>query len=187
MEINPYASPLAASEIVRRQASVEAVLVDGRDLVVYSGTRLAPFCVVTNEAVADEDMRTKQYVWCPPWVLALILLNVLILLIGYLATRKKCVLTFGLHPDVRRKRRNRLFVKLAVVLLFAGLIAVAVAFDNSDLIAVAGVLFGVALIVALIGNAPLRVVKHDNGRFWIRGCSAEFLRRAASAADDYAS
>jgi len=58
-------------------------------------------------------------------------------------------------------------------LIVAGLFSAAVGANVVGIIAL--VLFFVAVASLFFGNSPLTVVKHRNGRFWIKGFSDEFL------------
>lgn len=151
--------------------------VDGPLLVVSSGTVLPPICVKTGDPVADEDMLRKTYYWCPPLVLLLALVNLVLLAIVYFIVRKKCELSFGLDPHLRAKYRNRVVMKtLALVGLLVAL-PFAIATDRDILWM--GVLFLLIVVVVwcCFGNAPLRIVKSKNARFWVKGVSPECLER----------
>ena len=75
-----------------------------------------------------------------------------------------------------------IFKGVAAVVLFCA-IPVAAAADSDAAIAIVLILFLIAIIVLLIGNSPLRIVKHRRGEFWIKGCSWEFLNSVAEAYD----
>ena len=178
MDTNPYQSPLADA-VAADHALATGPLVDGKCLVLVSGTILPAHCVRTNQAVTEGDMTRKRFDWAAPWVALLILVNVIVLLLVYFLVRKKCFLTFGLHPSVRRKYRNRLLLKalIAIALFFA--IPVTAAIESTAAIVVAAVLFIVAVVSLFIGNSPLRVVRYREGKFWIKGFSDEYLASIA--------
>ena len=174
---NPYSSPQSALGIDASIVEVGEYQVDGRDLMLRNGKKLPSFCIKSNEPITESDFRTKTLSWCPRWVLVLIVLNVLIMLVAYFITCKKCLLTFGLSPEVRRKYRNRLIAKSAIAIALLCVTVIAASLNYQSMAIVTGILFAVALVVALLGNAPLSIVKHQKGTFWIRGCSDEFLNR----------
>jgi hypothetical protein len=158
----------------------EGIDVDGKHLVVCSGAVLPPFCVKTNRPVEPEDMTCRRLTWCHPLYALLILVSGLLLIILYFVVRKRCTITFGLSPEMRRRYRNRIILKLvAVIVLFFALPAAGAA--NSDVaIVIVGVLFLIAVFALFLGNSPLAVTAYDNGEFWIAGCSQEFLWRLKS-------
>ncbi len=172
MDENPYQSPTTVSDATRDAGGFRA---DGKFLVVESTAVLPPICVKTNRSVTERDMVSKQFTWCSPWWGLLILLSGLLLIIVYFLVRKKCTLTFGLDPSVKRKYRNRTLFKtvIAVGLFFA--IPVVAGTNSTPAIAAALVLFLLAIVSLLIGNTPLSVANYRNGEFWLRGCSKEFL------------
>jgi len=153
------------------------IRVEGKHLIVRSDAVLPQFCVKTNEAVQQEDILQRRLSWCPPIVGLLILLSGLILIIVYFIIRKRCRITFGLSPAIRRKNRNRRIFKIgsAIILFFA--LPFAAAIDSTLIIVMAFVLFLVSIVLIFVGNSPLTITKHNKGEFWIFGCSKEFLSR----------
>ena len=116
----------------------------------------------------------KQFTWAPPWVVAMILINILVLILAYYL-RKKCDVTYALHADVRRKYRMRIVYKSLITLALFFCIPVVAALNGDVAIVVAVIAFFVAVIVLVVGNSPLKVTAHKDGMFWIRGCSEVFL------------
>ncbi|MBN1908982.1 MAG: hypothetical protein JW818_04520 [Pirellulales bacterium] len=176
MEINPYQAPEDSSPLAMPYHGPRfGAWVDGKLLVVQSGERLPPICIKTNQPLSEQDMVTKTLYWCSPLLLLLILINLIIFLIVYMIARKQCILTIGLHPSVRSRRRWTVLVKVLVVvgLFFAMLFAAAA--DSDSLIIVFLILFFVALIIACLGNSPVSIAKYRDGMFWIRGCCPEYL------------
>jgi hypothetical protein len=172
MEENPYQSPTTVSNATHEVGGFRA---DGKFLVVESIAVLPPICVKTNRPLTERDMVLKQFTWCSPWWGLLILLSGLLLIVVYFLVRKKCTLTFGLDPSVRRKYRNRaLFKVVAAVGLFFALPVVA-GTNSTPAIAVVLGLFVFSIVSLLIGNASLSVANYRSGEFWLRGCSKEFL------------
>jgi hypothetical protein len=182
MSDNPYQTPAAPVAMFPAYAAgspTSALWVDGKHLVVPSGAILPPLCVKSGQPVNEGNSSRKRYIWYPSWLLLLLFVGGLpLVLILYLVTRKECLLTFALHPDVRKRYRNRLIVKALVAMALFGAM---VFFAQSDAFVVLIALFLISLLVLAADNSPLRVAKHRDGMFWIRGCSKEFLASIASS------
>lgn len=149
--------------------------VEGKTLVVVSGTRLPPICVRTNQPVTNEDMVRKDFYWCSPWYAFLILVGVVVYLLVYILARQQCTLTFGLHPSVKAMYRKRIFIKsMVAIALFISLPFVA-ATNSTPLIVLVIAAFIGTIISFCIGNTPLTVTKAKYGRFWVKGFSPEYL------------
>ena len=181
MNQNPYQAPAVDSCTAVRKAQLR---VDGKCLVVPSGVVLPRFCVKTNAALEPQDLKQRRLSWCPPWVALWILANVLILVLVYFMVRKQCVITFGLSPAVRTKYRNRFLFKIISVIVLFVAIPFSAAFDSPVAIVTVVILFLVAVVSLLIGNAPLTITQHRVGEFWISGCSKEFLLRMQDVAEE---
>lgn len=148
-------------------------MVDGKCLVVASGTVLPAVCVKTNQPVSQEDLVEKRFYWCSPIVGLLIVVSGLLLMLVYFVARRKCLLTFGLQPKLRRKYRRRVIVKtVAVIGLF---FAIPVSAESEVLMLTVLVLFLIAVVSLFFGNSPLSVVKYRDKAFWIAGFSEEYL------------
>ena len=148
---------------------------DGKALVVVSGTSLPHRCVKSNLPVSDREMVRKELYWCNPLYLLLIFAGVLIAIIVYYLCRKKCTLIYGLHQSVRRKYQIRLLVKVAVTIALFLAMLFSTTTNSGPLIASLIIAFFVSLIVTALGNSPISIKNHVDGRFWIKGCSKEFL------------
>lgn len=173
MDPNPYKPPIVTD--VMPGPPRPDVGVTGKFLVVRSGAELPQRCVHTNQKVTELDMQHKWFEWCSPWVALSVLISVCITVVLYFVLRKRCELTFGLSPEIRRKYRTRIAIKLLITIgLFFAIVAAAAA-ENDALIGLSVLLFFVAIIVLLVGNSPLRVTSYRDGEFYIKGCSAEFL------------
>ncbi|HLA85693.1 MAG TPA: hypothetical protein VJL29_12955 [Thermoguttaceae bacterium] len=177
MDVNPYQSPEIGSLTGIDQGFGVARDVDGKCLVLTSGTVLPPICVKSNQPVHQYDMVERHFYWCSPLVGLLILLSGPLLILVYFLARKKCSLTFGLHPELKRKYRKRMLLKVVAVIGLFFAIPFASSFESPAVVIIALVLFLVAVVSLFIGNSPLSVVKHHRGRFWIRGFSEAFLAK----------
>jgi len=152
---------------------------DGDFLVIRDGAVLPARCVHTNQDIGPEDWTKRvRMTWTPPWVFLFILVHILILIIVALFVNKKAWLTYSLSREARGrliKRRS-----IAFIVSLAG-IASAVGsgvYLNGNLAIGLTILCClialVALFVLALTNA-IRVKKHDDGWFTIKGCSREFL------------
>jgi hypothetical protein len=149
--------------------------IDGRLLVVTSGTVLPRRCVKTNRELSEQEMVKKDFYWASPWWALLILTGVLVYIVVYFVVRKKCTLTYG----VARSVQNRYFYMntlkaLISIGLFIGFFA-AFASGSTTLGLILVGLFVISLIALFIDNAPIIVRNHKDGSFWFKGCSPEFL------------
>ena len=173
----------------------DRVRVEGKCLVVTTDSVLPPVCIQSNRPLGEGDMARESLYWYPPWVAILALSGPLVIPALFLL-RKRCTITYGLVPELRRRYRILRIVRIAsiiiavFVLLFLcavwiglpvlypsvmldiGLGRIAVA--NSIAILVVG---GLGFIANVIGRPPLRVTNYHRGAFWVTGCSNEYLAR----------
>lgn len=157
--------------------SERSLFVDGKRLVVPDGGRLPPICVRTAQPVTDADMVRKVFYWAPPWTALLIFFGGIIGLAAYFFLRKKCTITYGVHRSIRNKYRLRFVGKfLTMIALFFSIFLVCTYLKNSPLaITLVFVAFFVSLIALVLGNRPIGIKNHMNGKFWFTGCSPEYL------------
>jgi hypothetical protein len=174
-DINPYQSPETSPLDAPAEHADGRPWVDGGCLVVASGTVLPPVCVKTNERVSENDLMRKDYHWCSPLVGLLVLASGLLLILVYFAARKKCSVTFGLHPRVRWKYRRRVLLKVVATIVLFLAIPYSATVDDTALPFLVMVLFLAVIVSFFIGNSPLSVVKYRKGMFWVEGFSREFL------------
>jgi hypothetical protein len=155
--------------------SERSLFVDGKLLVVPHLTRLPPICVRTAQPVTDDDMVRQIFYWAPTAAAVLILCG-LPGWIAYAYMRKRCTITYAMHRSVRNRYRIRFVDKLLV--MFALLVSIPFigTYVDSPLAVVAVVIaFFVSLVVLVLGNRPISVKNHMNGKFWFKGCSPEYL------------
>ena len=153
---------------------------DGRLLVVESGALLPRRCIKTNSPVTDKDMTRREFYQFNAWWGLTIMLGVLMYVVLYYALRKKCVLTYGIAPEVRRRYTNRLLIKWLIAMsLFLGFLF-STASNSPTAIITMLCLFLVSLIILPFGNIPLTVKRWGDERFWIKGCGHEFLMSLSS-------
>lgn len=156
------------------ESTSNPIWVDGKHLIVTSNTRLPKFCVKTNQQVSDAEYRKHSIKWTKEVKGNEMLFKI----ISYFTNRQTCELTFGLSGQQRIKFTAIFFTKLTLMLL--GMIGM---FAGATLHWGEGVLLGCFAICLLFmillpfGNKPLAIVREEQGRFWITGCSKDFLNR----------
>jgi hypothetical protein len=155
--------------------SERSLFVDGNLLVVPHLARLPPICVRTARPVTDDDMVRQIFYWAPSAAAILILCG-LPGWIAYYAIRKRCTITYAMHRSVRNKYRIRFVSKLLVMIALLVTIPFVGTYVASPPAVVSIVIaFFVSLVVLVLGNRPISVKNHMNGKFWFKGCSPEYL------------
>ncbi|MFZ5828898.1 MAG: hypothetical protein ACOY3P_02375, partial [Planctomycetota bacterium] len=161
--INPYQSPLTSPLDVPTAEAGDEPIVDGKCLVLASGTVLPPICVKTNQPISDGDMVRKRFDWCPPWIVVFVVLGPIPLILAYFLARKKIRLTYGLKREFRLKRRRLVLVKVLVMIGFLVGIPLSVLSEWEVVPIVFAVVFVAALIAVFIGNSTLTLVSYRQG------------------------
>ncbi len=156
------------------------VRVDGDTLVVPSGCTLPPYCIKTNQPVSERDMIFTNLYWRPNSIGVWWILGPLPLLIAYMAGGEQCAITYGMAPPIYWRRVYRVLIKILVTIaLFAATLFFAVSESRNRLIGLAMVasfiLFLISFVAIFFGNSAMRVVRHENQLFWIKGISQEYL------------
>jgi len=100
-DANPYASPTSDDGL--RSGDAVGVHQQGPLTVIPIGSTLPEVCLFTGKR-GTGSFEDKTLVWCPPWVLIFILLNVIILLIVYFFAKKQGRLNYYVDESVRRRR-----------------------------------------------------------------------------------
>lgn len=152
--------------------------VEGAYLVVPTKTALPQRCVVTNQPVTEALYTAWELPFVRSWIV-FFLFGPLLLLFSPIIVRRRCMLKAGVSKEVRRRY---LLLKVAMLLLgVSPLVLVAVAIDlrSEDLLLSLGfpgvVVVYVAAFVFIYHTTPLKVVREEDGLYWIKGCSIEFL------------
>jgi hypothetical protein len=155
--------------------------IDGRCLVLSSGSVLPDVCVKTNQPISAEDQVTRTFYWCSPLVALWFLVSGLLVMLVYFIARKKCELTFGLSPSIKKKYRNRLLFKIlaAIALFFA--MPVSATVNSAAVPIIVMILFIAAIVSLFVANSPLSVARYEKGRFWVKGFSDEYLAAFATS------
>lgn len=154
--------------------------VDGRCLVVTSGTILPACCVKSNLPVAESEVKWKRLRWCSPWVSLWIILSGLLLIIAYFLVRKNCNLAYGLQPNIRKKYRMWKMLKILAVFVLLFSLPYSAAYASTSVMLTVFILFFAAVVSLFFGNSPLYVQSYKDGLFWIGGFSEEYLQRISS-------
>lgn len=150
---NPYRSPQVTDDL---PVGLPTVSVAGNMLLAPSGTVLPPICVRSGKPVEIASMVQHSL----PSHLSFTL-------------SKTCILTYGLHPAIRRQAyRRSMFVALVAISSIAlGLVWLV------DLPLVLLMLFVLVAVLWFKDSSALYVVGYQNGIFRIKGCSPAFLQQ----------
>jgi len=162
-----------------RPEPAKAILgVEGKLLVVRSGAKLPPYCVKTNEQLAEKQYSNRRLAWTKSTRG-----RGLKMIFSYFTSKSSCDLSFGVSSAQSAKATVLFVIKL--LLAIAGVIGMFVAaVFGGDPIVMLGCL-AVSLIAMLMlpfGNKPLVIVREENGVFWIKGCDKAYLKRLSDTA-----
>lgn len=157
--------------------------VEGSSIVAPTKTALPRRCIITNKPVDDEFYT----VWDLPYVRGLLVLLVFgpwILLLAPAVVKRRCKLRAGLSREFRNRYARLKFFMLSLSLSPFGVIAAAVLLKSADVIFVFGIPSMLAMYFGVFAyvyySSPLTVAKYEDGLFWIKGCSTEFLNSLES-------
>jgi hypothetical protein len=148
-------------------------------VVVPNKVALPPRCVQTNQPVTDRQYEAMDLPCYPSWLVIAMVVSPLFLVVAPFM-RFRCRIKAGVSSAVRRKYRLRkAALLLGAIAPLAALVAAALA-GNTIVAAVALVVFPLVTYSFIMAMAfftsPLRARRQENGRFWIEGCSDEFLQ-----------
>jgi hypothetical protein len=170
-----YATPLGLG------IQSEGIWRQGDRLITTTVATLPPRCVKCNDLGAVE-YRDRKFHWATPWLLSLVLLNVLLYAIVALIVRKKCLVTYHLCQKHYQRRVVMLTLTWALALSSAIAMLGGPVLGNSRRygpLILAGVLGGVLMILSslLTGTLArsLTPVRITDRYAWFKGCCAEFL------------
>ncbi len=177
--VNPYAPPQAWSGPPRLGPGGQYRR-EGKLLAFLDGAELPRRCIRTNALVEDGGWRrTRTLVFTPSWVWVLIVVNVLVMAIVAILVRKKGRLTYCMSPETRRSVLVKQLWAWGVFVLGLGLLGAGFGLVDEEY--GAAILLGgipvmfIGLILLMMWSTPLRVVRHADGWFRVRGCSQVFL------------
>ena len=172
---NPYApsrASLAGAAVTPAEGG--GTWRDGAVLVLSPAASLPPRCVRCNEP-AEEPTKNRRVYWHSPWIYLLILVNILIYAVVALIVRKKAMVAPGLCSA--HKRRRRVGIVIAWVLLLGGVALLFFGVANGDGAGVGGgvLLMLVAVLVSMNVARILRPKRIDDQYVRLKGCGAAFL------------
>jgi len=183
--MNPYQTPQASLELEPKTSGRQMFWAEGDLLVCRSGAILPPICIITNEhldAGLDRRSRVKMTLtYVPPWVYLGLLLGPLGAAVAYFALAKACRLEFSLNRALRRKRFRWAAVShLAILGSIASVVGAALIYPSSEplvmpLFYLAAFLLAAAVVTSRF-SMLIRVVRHRDGVFYIKGVCPEFLQ-----------
>ncbi|MFN3151204.1 hypothetical protein [Bremerella sp.] len=174
----PFASPLTSGEAVN--VSLGAYEIQGGGIVGSGKIVLPHACVKCGKVLPEFDGSTRRkedLYWVHPAIFVLVV-KVLIFLIVYLATRKKCHVEFSICRQCHGKQRmNHVYAWISMA-VFLGMIALVITFEYAWLSL--GVIFSFLMVLAFAirTNGPLKVKAYKMGVFQLRGASPVFLQFA---------
>ncbi|PQO28023.1 hypothetical protein C5Y96_16745 [Blastopirellula marina] len=183
---NPFASPSTVGEsikVVPGSYEIQGERILGTDKII-----LPHACVKCGEVLPEHDgstRRKKDLYWVHPAIFFLVI-QMLIFLIVYLVTRRKCRVEYSICRDCNAKQRINIVYCLISLGVFIGMIALMVNLENSWL--ALGVVFSFVAMVtfAIRANGPLTVKAYKKGEFQLRGASPAFLQFAENCTDTQA-
>lgn len=180
---NPFASPHYVGESVT--VELGSYEIQGERIVGTDKIILPHACVKCGDVLHEEDssIRLKKDLdWVHPAIYFL-LIQVLIFLIVYFVTRRRCRVEYSLCRDCIGKQRMNDVYTWASLAVFLGMIALAITLENAWLTVGVIVAFAMILTFAIRANGPLSVKAYKNGEFQLRGAGPAFLQYAESYTD----
>jgi hypothetical protein len=152
------------------QAIRSRMRIEGKYLVVRSGTVFPARCIKTNAPV-NESPINKTLSWVKPIWLLLILASGFRFFIFHPRVSKECHITYFMS----RSERLKVWIRTVVSLLIIG-VPVATLFTDAPVTQVTLIVTAVVSLVMVMAFArPIGVAKAKDGEFWIKGCGKAFL------------
>ncbi|WP_207395763.1 hypothetical protein [Bremerella alba] len=179
---NPFASPPTTEEAVKVVPG--AFDIQGERILGTGKIVLPHACVKCGEKQAEQDTSTrrkKDLYWVHPAIFVLVI-QLLIFLIVYLATRKKCHVEYSFCRACNAKQRMNTVYCVGALATFIGMIALLINFENPWFLVGVLISFVAMLAFAIRGNGPLAIKAYKRGEFHVRGASPAFLQFAESYA-----
>jgi hypothetical protein len=177
--INPYLSPLAEPvPQAARHPTGDGIERRGNNLLIPNKTVFPELCVVMGQPIDPSRMKIRRLYWVSPVLLAaLLLLGGVFGVAFYFMCRKECRFKFGVHPDVSKKYRNRLLIKLGVLAAFVAATVAAFVYAPGGAGFVLLAITFIALLAAVVNNRPLSIGGVVGHRFVVRGFGPNFLEK----------
>lgn len=176
MQGGDAAAPVAAlAYFTPVVASAGGVWREQNVVVLANGAILPDRCVKCN---CENDLKrvNKKMTWAPPWCIALILLNVIIMLIVYLCVQKSMRVNLAICKKHRSQRTQNILITWGIILAsIVGMIGSA-ALQSGPLIVVSIVVFLGGIIYGFVTVPILKPKKIDKNYAWLKGAGNEFLQ-----------
>jgi len=170
---------------------------DGNRLVVTDRTTLPEYCVKTGMRPEETEGRSieKTITWIHPAIYLLLLVNIIILLIVYLAAKKPCRVRYFISREAKRVIFRKQMIGLGIFLFgITCLIGTFILMDNYRSMpdeAAVGLVVG-SILVGLFGLGVIAVYQnhvsikqHKDGQFWLGGLSPEFIARVRADSEGH--
>jgi hypothetical protein len=160
--------------------SSKTSFVEGNNIVVADKTALPLRCVKTNQPIGEAEYTIWDLPFIPSWLTTFMIFWPFLLIAAPFGARSRCRLRAGLCSSERKRYVTRKFIAAALILL-SFIVPIVGLVLESRVVGTLGVvtfmpLFWGSFAYIILFSDPLKVTKHKDGQFWIRGCSAEFLK-----------
>ena len=151
--------------------------IEGDCIIVSDKTALPLRCIKTNQALSEAEYGTHTLGWISPMINVLIFASLFLWFICYHVFRKECRLKFGMSASIRARYRWRKIIRWLGFVLGCYLVSVlSFTAEKFEIVFFGGFVLIVRSIAFLImGTSPLKIIKHNDDLFWMRGCGPEYL------------
>lgn len=191
-EDNPFAAPQSFEPAVAPPLATSGhrpgrgVRIDGKYLVGRDPMELVTYCVKCGATTDPENGEGKRYrrrlSWAPPWVYIFALVNLIVLAIVYMITRRQVNVAYSLCGPCRKRRFRLQMINAAFWLGLLTAVIVAILTETPGLMLLALVLLIAGLVMLVVVNGPLRIERHKEGVFSLVGAGTPFMSRFGRAA-----
>lgn len=172
MSDNPYAAQINDQESLKK--GDHGLRISDGLLVIPKGTKLPDICIITGRRGTGKYF-TKEFSWAPNWVYFMILINLLVLLIAYIATKKSGKMEYYFDKTIIRERYKYLTINWLLLGLSVLCVVFAVLFE-SGLIASLIILFVIAMLVVwAVKLTKIKVAKIDMQFIYLKGIKPEIM------------
>lgn len=158
----------------------ESGIVEQKYLIIHDKTALPYRCIKTNQPISEKEYGAWDLPWLPGWLKVLMIFGPFFLLFAPLMTDKRCRVKAGISRSA--KRRYQFHKALAVLLILGSLaiVPIGMALQSIPLIVFGCIsfvfLFWGGFIWLILFSSPLRIARVEDEKFWIQGCSPEYLQ-----------
>lgn len=196
---NPYAAPATDANFANGPANTNAdYYVDGKLLVVRNGAVLPLRCMRTNEPATEADRFRKSLTRAFLPVLGVGLWLGLQLVLGgsvaigvvtglglipvwiYASRKQSCTATWYVQRRLQSRSRLLFEISLTAMAVFAILFFSMVSSVGMSLVQAGSIPTLMLLTYAKMDFYGIAIQKQEGDRFWIAGCSADFLNEIST-------